>query len=430
MIFDRLGSRVSRELALFVAGAFLILGSGLVVVSFATAEERFTRFGTALLPDFTAMYVAGTVLNEHGPARLYDFALQDELRHELVPALAADDRLPYLYAPWFACVWRGLAAWPYERAALAWVLVSVGLMLGGFFCLRRVCPEFSRRDWLLVVLLGVSFEPHLFECLANGQVSAIPFCSLCAALWLVKSGRPWRAGLVLSLLTYKPTQPILLMALLLVGRRWRIVAGIVCGVLLLAGLTALLLGPGMLWEYPVKLLEYGRETSVSAVSSGLELRWWKYVDLQSFARLAGSFWRAPLLVVATAVGLTLVAVLGRRWHTSRGDWTVADQQAWAGTLILLPVLNVYFAIYDAILMLPGAVLAVSLAKRDRGDGLPPPLAGHLAAVYVAGMLAPASQVLRVNLLTLSLLLFGWHVLCWPRAEVEPEASPETTEIHP
>ena len=284
MLLGSVGSRVSRDTATFAALWSIVLGGVLMTASFLTAHERVTQFGTALMPDFATMYLAGEILNEHGPARLYDFPLQDQVRRAQFPQSPSAERQPYLYAPWFAWFWRPFAMLPYEVAGGLWGATSLMLMLAGFVCLWRACPEIRGPDMALVVLLGLSFEPFLFECWANGQVSAFPFLCVSAALMLERSGRPVAAGIVLSLLTYKPMQPPLLFALLLVGGRWRTVAGIAIGGLALLAVCAVLYGPGIVVEYPQRLLEYGRLISPSG-GGGAQLRLWKYTDLQTATRL-------------------------------------------------------------------------------------------------------------------------------------------------
>ncbi|MFN2424834.1 MAG: glycosyltransferase family 87 protein [Candidatus Binatia bacterium] len=434
MLLGRIGARVSRETSVFVATFTIVLGLVLVAASFLTAHERVTRFGTALMPDFAAMYLAGEILNDHGPTRLYDFPLQEEVRRAQFPQSPAAERLPYVYAPWFAWFWRPFAMLPYEAAGALWLATSLAMMLAGFACLARACPEIARRDMALVALVALSFEPFLFECWANGQVSSFPFLCVSAALALERSGRPVAAGMVLALLTYKPMQPPLLFALLLLGARWRTLAGIALGGLGLFAISAALHGPAIVIEYPQRLLEYGRLVSPSD-SGGAQLRLWKYTDLQTAARLLGPPLESMALVVAVPVALYFLGALVRLWRRSGDGWADSTRHAWAATLVLLPVLNFYFAVYDVVIAIPGVLLAATLlVRRDRlsapavpgtnhgGEAatpvqpsgrLPDSFLGVVALVYLAGLLTPTFGAIRVNLLTLALLVLGWYVLRIP-----------------
>jgi len=364
-----------------------VLGVALVAVSFVTCEQRVTKFGTALMPDFAAMYVAGTVLNEHGPDRLYDFPLQEEVRRAEFPRSPATERLPYVYAPWFAYFWRPFVLLPYEAAGAAWLVTSLAFMLAGLACLWRACPEIRAADRTLVALLVLSFEPFLFECWANGQVSSFPFLFVCAALMLERRGRPVAAGAVLALLTYKPMQPPLLYALLLVGMRWRTLAGVALGGLGLFAVSAALFGPSIVVTYPQGLIEYGRILSGTG-SEAAQLRLWKYTDLQTAAQLLGPPLEPFALVAAAAVALFFLGSLARLWRRSGPGWHPSTRHAWAATLILLPVLNFYFAVYDMAIAIPGMVLAAAMQmpkgnRADRDAALPTSFLGALALVYLA-----------------------------------------------
>lgn len=425
MIHGSLQKRLSRESLRFASGAFVAIGVVLLTVSFATAVNRWTVFGTPLGPDFTAMYVAGTVLNEHGADELYNFRLQDELRHELVPRLAPTDRLPYLYAPWFAPLWRPLALLPYETAYAVWLVLGLALYAGGFRLLAGACSNLDRRDAFTALLVGLSFEPFLFECWINGQVSTIPFFAVCLSLWLQKNGREFAGGAALAVCLYKPTQGVLIFLLLAIGGRRRALAGAVCGGLVLAGLSAALFGPRILVDYPSALLAY-RE----AVASGeLSLRLWKYVDLRSFAELAGPAWQVPLLcalsLAATVIFVRLIAL----WRRTTPVWDLHREQAWAATLVAVPVLHAYFGICDAILAVPGVVLAfdlwrgrtmsnsgIRMTKSETAEGavrhssfrqFPLPLL--LLVLYFTAMIAPLYATLAVNFFTMALLATAWRL---------------------
>ncbi len=415
-LLARLGSRVSRELAVFVAGFSLAIGVALMGYSFATVEGRQTKFGTALMPDFAAMYVAGTMLDRYGPGRLYDFPEQERVRREIFPHSPASERLPYVYAPWWAVVWIPFAQVSYETAGAWWLVASLALMAAGLACLARAFPEIPRRDMALVALLTLAFEPFLFECWANGQVSSFPFFCISAALMLESRGKPVAAGMMLALLTYKPMQPPLIFALLLFGRRWKTLAGVAAGGALIALVCVAAYGPGILLEYPQRLIEYGNLVGKTG-EGGAQLRFWKYTDLQTAALLLGWPLETPVRIAAVPVALFLIASIAMLWRRAGEGWSEGARHAWAATLVLLPVLNFYYAVYDALLIVPGLLVAATLLDRGEGtrrdDGsmvLPAAFLGACALVYLAGILMPTFQSTRVNLMTLALLVLGWYVL--------------------
>jgi hypothetical protein len=186
-------------------------------------------------------------------------------------------------------------------------------------------------------------------------------------------------------------------------------------------------GPGILLDYPQRLLDYGSLVSPDN-PAGAQLRLVKYTDLQTAARLLGPPLETPVRIAAVPVALYFIVSLGRLWRRAqegkKQGWNPDVQHAWAATLVLLPVLNFYFSVYDALIMIPGVLAAASMLIARTGGGpravLPAPFLGAVALVYLAGILSPTFQVTRVNLMTIALLVMGWYVLRRvPASRTEP-----------
>lgn len=408
MLPDCFERYVSRTRVLLLSGGFAATGLLLVAVSFLTAEENRTVFGTPLGSDFTAMYVAGSLLNEQGASHLYDFERQHEIRGTVLPGLPEWNQLPYLYAPWFAALWKPLAALPYWWACFTWLILNPILFMTGFWLLSRTCTHISRSDMVLALLVGLSFEPFLFETWANGQVSTIPFLAVCLSLWLHKHDRAFLGGMALAVCFYKPTQPLLIVLVLLLGRRWRSLSGMACAGGALAAVTALLFGLEMLIEYPTTLLNYRDWISTDV----LELPRAKYVDVKSSSHLLGAPWEIPALVCFGSLAVLMTARLTALWRRASDGWNPASQHAWAVTLLAAPVLNFYFAVYDAIIIIPGLLLAIDLWQTSpaSAEGRRNPVLPLAALIYVAGLLIPVNEVLHVDLITYALLFATWRLL--------------------
>src|SRR5689334_17979769 len=102
------GGWPDRAKVRFVCLAVLAFSLALLVVSFATFDGSRTAFGPALGADFSGFYAAGTLLREYPPERLYDFDLQDRIYHRVLPEAPAEEKLPYVYPPFFTLVFRAL----------------------------------------------------------------------------------------------------------------------------------------------------------------------------------------------------------------------------------------------------------------------------------------------------------------------------------
>jgi hypothetical protein len=371
------GEWPGRARVRFICLAVLALSLLLLGVSFATFDGSRTAFGPALGADFAGFYAAGTLLREYPPERLYDFELQDRLYHRTLPDAPPEERLPYVYPPFFTLPFRALAALPYPWAYAAWLTFSVGLTLAGLGLLRARLPDVPRANWSIAVLLALSFEPLVMECWLGGQTSPFGFFVFALALYWDDRGRPALAGLALALALYKPPLLLLVLPLLVVARRWRVVAGFAAGGLGLAGASLLAVGEGGCLAY-FRLL-----TGFARLSMGNDPGFprWKYVDLASFVRLLfGELSPAAWLPILAAVAIGLL-FLARLWWRYRRLGPDGRKLAWAAALTATLVLNVYVGVYDTLLVVP-AVLLTFDAVRDTVGGVPPGLRVFLVLLYV------------------------------------------------
>src|SRR5438270_12618415 len=102
-LFKRLlTGHAERQELQFLSLGVLALCLALLIVSFVTFNGSRTVFGQPLGADFAGFYSAGKLLNENPGERLYDFALQDELYHSILPGLGEEEKLPYVHPPFFA----------------------------------------------------------------------------------------------------------------------------------------------------------------------------------------------------------------------------------------------------------------------------------------------------------------------------------------
>jgi hypothetical protein len=361
----------------FVCLAVLALCLLLLAVSFFTFDGSRTAFGPALGADFAGFYSAGTLLREQPPERLYDFELQDQYYHRVLPGAPPEERLPYVYPPFFTLPFRAQAALPYPWAYAAWLSLSIGLTLAGLGLLRARLSDVPRADWTIAALLALSFEPLVMECWLGGQTSAFGFLVFALALYCDGRGRPALAGLALALALYKPPLLLLVLPLLVVARRWRMLAGFAAGGLGLAGVSLLAVGRGGCLAY-FRLL-----TGFARLSMGNEPGFprWKYVDLASFVRLL--FGELPPagwlpILAAVAIGLLFLARLWWRYGKLSPD---GRKLAWAAALTWTLVFNVYVGVYDTVLVVP-AVLLTFDSVREKAGGVPRGLRVFLVLMYV------------------------------------------------
>ena len=419
----------------------LAMNGLMLAVSLGTWDGTRTVFGPALGADFTGFYVAGTILNGESPERLYDLELQSQLYHQLLPGTPAEERLPYVYPPFFTLLFRPLAVLPYVASYLVWLAMSVALFLGGFWLIVQDTPLLNGRDRVTALLLCLSFQPLVIECWLGGQTSVFGLFWLTLALWCDRRGRALACGLALSVCLYKPTLLLLLLPMLAIAGRWRHLLGFAVGAASWLGLSLLVVGWQTCVEYGLLLMQLTKDTSGESTA----LRSWKYVDLMSFIRLiTGEFslaGKVVLLVVAVAV-LARLALAWRRIvaasdlasvgcvesseHTvvadsnfsrcvpktprtllaltdpDRTDSFVARNQAatwqvWASTITWTLVLNLYVGIYDSVLVLPGLLLTADVLRSSTHSISGPFPRGFQRVLILVSLTPWVSQSLAMSL---------------------------------
>ncbi|MBL8822185.1 MAG: DUF2029 domain-containing protein [Planctomycetia bacterium] len=349
-INNYLRSRLQPGFLAMIAGCIILVGVTLAAISFSTSHEGTSAVGIPWGADFAGFYVAAQLLSEGHVDRLYDRELHATYYHRLFPKIPADEVIPYVHPPFVASFFRSLVWLEYDYAALIWLIISLVLYLTGLRTMLLACPKLKSRDYWLVILLALSFEPFLFECWLGGQLSAIAFLSYALTFVFYQRNRPVLAGIALGICFYKPTMVILIIPLLLVARQWKVLLGMTITGSVLLIFSLMTTGWDANTGYVQVLLEFRQSTSSK---EQLAIRIWKYVDFNHFYRLLlGATMYQRVAFVVTSVIISLVLLLPGWWN-----WKTHIEERrklWAVTLFLIPVINLYVGVYDSIL----GVLAV------------------------------------------------------------------------
>ena len=308
--------------------------------------------------DWYCFYSAGAVFLESGPDAVYR---QQCIEHYF-----------WLYPPYML--------YPYALAALlpplAWYgLAVVGVIaatLTSLVLLSRSLPNPPAFESVALATLGSAL---FFATVATGQHSAVLLLGLAGSVWAMHRERRFQAGLWLGLLGIKPNWAVIVVALLLVTRRWRVLGGMATvGAAMVAstlplGLdvwgeylrwaphhVAVLLDPGLGgYDYPAHKLAtleaYSRSTIGVVIPALHPLTWWVLEAL----------------------------ILGLCVHTwlRRSEFT--DQLAI--TVLVMVAANLYVEFYDVLVVaIPAAIWATT---RERY----PPSAWKLAGGAIAALWA-------------------------------------------
>ncbi len=373
---------IKRGRVRFICAVVLAVTLVLLAVSFGTGKGGITVFGTELGADYAAFYVAGKILNEYPATQLYDLDLQHRVSQQVLPGRPAERWLPFRgYPPLVAVFFRPLARLPYAWSYFAWLVISAALYVAGFVFIWKTLRALPAETRSTALLLALSFEPFLMEAWVGGQLSAVGFFWIALALFCEDRQRPILAGAALAVCLYKPTLLLLIVPLLLMGRRFKTLASFCLSGILLAG-------GGVLWAGQQPWREYVKMLIVhlqDATQSAAVFRDWKFVDVVSFVRLltggGSALGQIAILIVCLAAFLWLAVA----WWKSKSAEAGTQRLLWATTLTGTLVVNVYVGIYDVVLVVISALLTANALYRRAGNDatpFPPVFKVWLALLYV------------------------------------------------
>jgi glycosyl transferase family 87 len=372
--------------------------------------------------DFRAALTAATVIGEgHGP-QLYTLPAQQEAENRVVRGYEVGGMIPYAQPPYWA-----LLLVPFVQAGLTlqlvftvWTLISAaaaGLSLG---LLAAGWPTARNPSWLLM-LAATSFFP-LITALMIGQSTPLVLLALAGASAALKYDRDELAGGVLALALVQPTLlPVILLGLIL-GRRWRVLAGFAVAAFGLVVVIMPILGV----TWPLQYAAFALDSShwvLGRSPGGVGPQTWRALFTDTLGAPL-----APLGLIAG--GLATVALLVVAWRgigAERDDTgTLAWDRAWALTLLLaLPADPVLGPTGLALALVPGWILASHVAN----DLLSRRLRSIWAALLIGGYLITTPVVTLLDLLPpyapLVWLLALAGLLVWQiRTQAAPLLAPD------
>jgi hypothetical protein len=200
----------------------------------------------------------------------------------------------------------------------------------------------------------------MISTLANGQLASIAVASVGMAVLQETDSKPFRSGLALSVLTYKPSLLLLLIPMLFLTRRFKTLLGFMAGAAMLIAATTAFTGIQIWSAYAHILSQFGKVAGLNGHSS---LNLPKFIDFNSFSYLfpGGRSWvgLAILFTVITTITAWLALLL---WKSATGGRAV-QYLAWASTLTWTLLLNVYVPIYDSILAVIAIILTLGALKQ-------------------------------------------------------------------
>jgi arabinofuranan 3-O-arabinosyltransferase len=256
--------------------------------------DSWTSNGRPLGDDF-ANYWSGAFLAWHGrAAEVYNWARFHAFQQGAVGASIGPYH--YGYPPVLLILTAPLAALPYIPGLAAWLVAS------WFAFYRALQLALPGRDAALLALA----TPAVFVNAYAGQNGAWTAALFGGGLCLLER-RPFVAGMLFGVMSYKPHLGLLIPVALLAGRQWWAIAGatVSAGTLVLASL--LVFGPEM-WRDYLHFATFMRETILEQGAGG----WHRLVSIFVLARLFGADVQLAYLVQAIA-GVIVAAIVALAW---------------------------------------------------------------------------------------------------------------------
>ena len=366
----------------FAASALFFVVLGLVFVAFSPtyrwSEERESApFGA----DFLQEWIGGHMI-EKGQARQLYSSRFVELQHS--PAIVGfrwdeTEYYPSVYPPPHYLLFSPFALLPYSAA----VYVFLGLLLTTAWAATLTIaklsspqaslpssPQASSTTGLLAprahgttassleppsmgqkqekergaalpwILLGLVLFPSTLFSISLGQKSLMWLMLWSAMAYCMRMHQSTRAGLLLGLLSIKPTLVFLMPLVMLKERNWRFLSGAIAGGIALWGMTALLL-PIEVW---IGFWNRLRSVTDYSANSGFRLEW--SCTLISLANVVPAGWQSwfKLAVCLPIAGGVLIGVM-----TDRRSWMFPGR--WFSILCATALLAPHFYHYDLVLLL-------------------------------------------------------------------------------
>jgi hypothetical protein len=363
-----------RELQVLATMLAVILW-GVFLFDVSSGTERGRLSGLPIGTDFVYFYTMAHVgLSGHYDALASDAAFANE-QLRVVPT--ADTLYPPVYPPQLAVLLSPLARLSYRTAYVTWI--SVTLTLYGLMVWRLVAASDELRRWPAQTAAVAAANPALWFTALHGQMSVLALVALTLTWAALRRGYSFATGAALGLLAFKPSLFVPTVAILVLARQWRILAGAALGMCSLW--LAFFPRVGIAESRQYLIYTIGVLGNPDAVASNLPLMH----SVRTF--WAGLLPPAVATVAYAGSAALVVAWTGRLWRAAE-DPTVRTGALAIGVVLASPHL---FA-YDLLILVPALAAAA-----------------HVAAVRgVAGLQVATMAVFTAPLWGIPLALLGFQ----------------------
>jgi hypothetical protein len=322
----------------------------------------------------------------------------------LYPETRTAGLLPFNHLAYELLFYWPLSWLPYRTALLTWAAVNLGFVFLIGRLLRPYTEELRRTTGIPLVLFLLAFYPLVYV-FGEGQDSLLFLLLVVVSLRCADAGRGFWAGFVLALALFK-FHLVLLIAffVFLLPRKWRELAGLATGALLVVGMSLAMAGPSLITDYVAMLRQQEVMTPWGFIP-------WFMPNLRGLLQWGLSPWLdigsiQPIIFVLSAALMVIAAWLIVRCREQQ-DVTLLYALAILSTLLV----SYHLHMQDLSLAVLPMLLLLDRALRGRlSRGWTLAMAAAVAALYGFRLAAEPFQILLVRgcLLALPLSLL-WVV---------------------
>jgi hypothetical protein len=382
---SRLGDRMlEREIRIALAVTVILLAATLLL-QVVTGQARWLDFG--------GYYATGLIVRDGATARLYDQPLQIQYQEQALDRQKGD--LIFIAPPFEALIFVPLSFLPYGQAYLIFGLINIAIWV--WLALRTHrwsgLPPFRH---FAMCFAGLP----LWRTLHLGELSFLVLALLTLCIVSLSEGRDFKAGIWAGLLLLRFQLVLPLVAVWLLHKRWRSLAGMMIPAVAYIAISFRMLG----WT---GILDYIRMLSTINHHITTDSSAWQMPTLRAFF---STVLPADLATVATITAVSgLLLWIIRRWR----DMDL--KQGFAALLIATVITAGYAQVYDlslvflAFLIYPSAAnsrfaIAVSIymwiafliAESVRGANVLWPFLAPLLAGYAVMLLGPRLPQIAIS----------------------------------
>lgn len=259
--------------------------------------------------DFSLTYVGAKIVQQGLGSRLYDLALQKQVRDSL---FQHPNPLFFEHPPFEALLLSPFAALPFRTAYVLWGFLNATVWLLLILFMRPHFP--APREDLGYVALGLLFAP-LGVALFQGQSSLLLLALYSAAFVLLQQKHDLAAGAALGLGLFKFQFVLPFVLIFLLRKQWRFLGGFCVSAALLAILSLLATGWHGIVTYVRFLLAIGTTPQNLSYGSAVDM---PTIHGFVYAMAGGKIGRLGLSITVGVLSVALLLFIARKWKEPRG----------------------------------------------------------------------------------------------------------------